>query len=115
MAKKLIEFYTKFIHQNPESPLINRLEHDITQMQSDEVKNLPKDQQSIFCISLLWLTRDFLARNTLSTSALGTHIDRTLKALTRRFSKDQLITLQTEYREWRKQEEPHACPTSIIR
>lgn len=115
MIKKLVKAHSAFLDQNPQSPLLNLLLDDITQMQSDDLKNLPKDQRSVFCIGLLWMTKDALAKQALHDSALEEHVDSSLKALTRRFSTSRLLALQAEYTHWVKEMDlPHASATSVI-
>lgn len=116
MVRKLIRAYKTFAVQHPRFPLLNRLQDDITQMQSHELKKLPKDQQAIFCISLLWFTKNALLRQALYHSALGEHIERSLKTFTRRFSASQLLALEAEYVALTKDIDiPDANPTSTIR
>lgn len=116
MLKRLIKAHTEFVHQHPQFPLLNRLQDDITQLQSQQIKSLPKDQQSVFCISLLWLTEASLIKQNLGDSTLGLHIDNILKTATGRFSESQLLALKTEHKEWATMESLNEnCPTSVIR
>lgn len=114
MIAKLIRTYQAFTAQHPQFPLLNVIRDDITQLESPQIKNLPKDQQDVFCMGLLLLTSDSLTRQDLSTSAFGTCIDKLLRTVKKGIPQAKFAALTEEYKQWTMEMLNENRPTSVV-